>query len=144
MSTEQITIKAIVRKLEGSFADVEVEQGGCGRCHEEGGCGGQQLTQMFCNGPKTYHVENAIGASVGDRVTIGIAAGSVSRTANLAYIFPLTATIGGAALGSLFGGDLSAVLGAGIGLSIAFLYVILRSYGNARNRAESPRIISRS
>jgi sigma-E factor negative regulatory protein RseC len=144
MNTEQTTIKAIVRTLDGKFANVEVEQGGCGRCHEEGGCGGQQLTQMFCSGQKTYRVENIIGADIGDRVTIAIAAGSVSRTANFAYILPLTVTIAGATLGSFFGGDLSSMIGAGVGLAIAFLYVIARSHGKTGNPAERPHIISRS
>ncbi|MBT9522838.1 MAG: SoxR reducing system RseC family protein [Dechloromonas sp.] len=144
MDTEQTTIKAIVRTLDGKFANVEVEHGGCGRCHEDGGCGGQQLTQMFCSGQKTYRVENVIGADIGDRVTIAIAAGSVSRTANFAYILPLTVTIAGAALGSFFGGDLSAMIGAGVGLAIAFLYVIARSHGKTGNLTERPHIISRS
>lgn len=144
MATEQTTIKAIVRTLDGKFANVEVEQQGCGRCHEEGGCGGQQLTQMFCGGQKTYQVENTIGAEIGDRVTIAIAAGSVSSTANLAYILPLTATIAGAALGAFSGGDLSAVIGAGVGLAGAFLYVIARSRGKAGNFTERPHIVSRS
>jgi len=144
MTTEQITIQAVVRTRDGMFANVEVEQGGCGRCHEKGGCGGQQLTQMFCKGSKTYHVENTIGAVVGDRVTIAIAAGSISRTANLAYILPLIATVAGAVLGASFGGDLSAVMGAGIGISIAFLYVIARSRSTTENFADRPHIISRS
>lgn len=145
MSTdEQSTIRAVVHALDGKYASVEVEQGGCGRCHEKGGCGGQQLTQMFCSGPKTYRVENTIGAVVGDQVTIAIAAGSVRRTANLAYGVPLTATIAGAALGASFGSDLSAMMGAGIGLALSFLYVIFRSQGDAGNLAERPHIISRS
>lgn len=144
MSTEQNTIQAIVRSLDGKWVRVEVEQGGCGRCHEKGGCGGQHLTQMFCSGPKTYRVENTIGADVGDRVKIAVAVGSVSRTANLAYILPLTATIAGAALGATLGSDLSAMVGAGIGLGAAFLYVIARSHRNTGNLTERPHIISRS
>lgn len=144
MSTEQITIRAIVRKLDGNHAHVEVEQGGCGRCHEAGGCGGQQLTQMFCKGAKTYYVDNAIGAVVGDHVTIAIAAGSVSRTANLAYILPLVATIAGAVLGASLGGNLRAMIGAGIGLIFAFLFVIFRSRSRDGNFTEHPHIISRS
>lgn len=144
MSIERTTVRAIVRSLDGNLAQVEVEHGGCGRCHETGGCGGQQLTQMFCGSPKTYQVENAIGATVGDRVTIGIVAGSVSRSANLAYILPLAATIAGAATGSSFGGDFGAMIGAGIGLSFAFLVVILRSYGPSGKIAERPQIISHS
>jgi len=144
MNTEQTTVRAIVRSLEGSSAHVEVEHGGCGRCHEKGGCGGQQLTQMFCAGPKTFHVENDIGADVGDRVVIAIAPGSVSRIANFAYIFPLTVTIVGGVLGASFGGDLNAMIGAGIGLCASFLYVIIRSHSNIGNLSERPHIISRS
>lgn len=144
MNTEQTTIQAIVRSLDGKWVRVEIEQGGCGRCHEKGGCGGQHLTQMFCSGPKTYLVENTVGANVGDRVKIAIAVGSVSRTANLAYILPLTVTIVGAVLGALFGGDLSAMAGAGVGLSAAFLYIIAHSHSRRENITERPHIISRS
>lgn len=144
MNTEQTTVRAIVRSLEGNSAHVEVEHGGCGRCHEKGGCGGQQLTQMFCAGPKAFHVENDIGAGVGDRVVIAIAPGSIRRIANFAYIFPLTVTIGGGLLGASLGGDLNAMIGAGIGLCASFLYVIIRSHGNIGNLSERPHIISRS
>lgn len=144
MGTDQTTIKAIVRTLEGQWAQVEVEQGGCGRCHEKGGCGGQHLTQMFCSGPKTYQVENTIGANVGDHVTIAVAVGSVGRSANFAYILPLTVTIIGAVLGASFGSDLAAVIGAGIGLSVAFLYIIARSHRHIASSEERPHIISRS
>jgi sigma-E factor negative regulatory protein RseC len=141
---EQTVVQAIVRTIDGRRAHVEVEHGGCGRCHEKGGCGGQQLTQMFCGGPKTYHVDNLIGATIGDRVTVAIAAGSVSRSANLAYVLPLTATIAGALLGASLGGDLSAAVGAGVGLALSFLYVIVRSYSNVKNLSDRPYIISRS
>ena len=69
MNSEPSTVRAIVREINQADALVEIEQGGCGRCHEPGGCGGQQLTQMFCSTPKTYRVANEIGAGVGDRVT---------------------------------------------------------------------------
>lgn len=144
MAQEGSTIHALVRALDGSEAIVEVEAGGCGRCHEKGGCGGQQLTQMFCSGGKTYRVFNNIGAQLGDRVTVAIAAGSVRRTANLAYGVPLTATIIGAALGTPLGGDVGAMLGAGIGLGLALLYVRFRSQGSSGNFTERPYIVSRS
>ena len=105
MDQQASTVSAIIRALDGKEALVEVEAGGCGRCHEKGGCGGQQLTQMFCASPKTYRVNNNLGLGIGDRVTLAIAAGSVRRTANLAYGVPLTATIIGAALGTLLAGD---------------------------------------
>lgn len=144
MSDEQTTIRAVVRAREGASALVEVEQGGCGRCHEKGGCGGQHLTQMFCAGPKTYHVDNAIGADIGDRVTIAVAAGSVRHTANLAYGVPLIGCIGGAAIGASFAGDGGAIFGAATGLILSFLYIRFRSQANTGNSTERPHIISRS
>lgn len=137
------TIRAVVRALDGKEAVVEVESGGCGRCHEAGGCGGQNLTQMFCSGPKTYRVDNAIDAAVGERVTVAIAAGSVRRVANLAYGVPLTATIAGAALGARFG-DAGAMLGAVLALVLALFYVRFRSRDGAGNFTARPHIISRS
>lgn len=142
--SEQTTIKAVVRSLDGNEAIVEVESGGCGRCHEKGGCGGQHLTQMFCAGQKTYRADNPLGAGIGDRVTIAIAAGTVRRTANLAYGLPLLAIISGALAGSAIGGDGGAVLGAVIALGLALYYVRFRSRHNAGNINERPHIVSRS
>ncbi|MBL8431576.1 MAG: SoxR reducing system RseC family protein [Dechloromonas sp.] len=144
MYPEPSTVRAIVREIDRDDALVEVEQGGCGRCHEAGGCGGQQLTRMFCSTPKTYRVANEIGAGVGDRVTIALAAGSVRRSANLAYILPLTATIAGAVVGMFLGDDPGAMLGALAGLLLAFLHVRHRAAAATGFPEIHPRIVSRS
>ncbi|MFZ2267008.1 MAG: SoxR reducing system RseC family protein [Azonexus sp.] len=144
MTEEASTIRAIVRGLDGRDALVEVEQGGCGRCHEEGGCGGQHLTQMFCSGAKSYRVENTVNASLGDHVTVAIAAGSVRRSANLAYGLPLLAIIAGAVLGMPLAGDVGAILGAGGGLLLSFLYIRLRTRGDSGGLASRPYIVSRN
>ena len=144
MNSEPSTVRAIVREINQADALVEVEQGGCGRCHEPGGCGGQQLTQMFCSTPKTYRVANELGAGVGDRVTVEIAAGSVRRSANLAYVLPLTATIAGAVLGMLLGDDPGAILGGLAGLLVAFLHVRRRAAAGTGFSANHPHIVSRS
>ena len=144
MADEQTTIRAIVRELDTDSALVEVEQGGCGRCHEQGGCGGQSLTQMFCSEPKRYRVVNHIGAGVGDRVVVAIAAGSVRKSANLGYVLPLTATIGGAVLGMQLGEDTGAMLGAAAGLLLSFLYIGRRTATGNGFSATRPHIISRS
>ena len=147
MAAEQTTVRAIVRELDADSALVEVEQGGCGRCHEQGGCGGQSLTQMLCSEPKRYRVVNHIGAGVGDRVVVAIAAGSVRKSANLGYVLPLTATIGGAV--SLYTSGLSladtgAMLGAAAGLLLSFLYIGRRTATGNGFSATRPHIISRS
>jgi len=144
MNREMSTIRAIVRAVDGNQAVVEVEAGGCGRCHEKGGCGGQSLTQMFCSGHKTYRVDNPTGAGVGDQVTVAISAGSVRRTANFAYGLPLLATIAGAVLGMSLLGDVGAMLGAVCSLALSILYVGFRSRGNTGNIADRPHIVSRS
>lgn len=144
MNPDKSTVRGVVRAIDGLQAVVEIEHGGCGRCHEEGGCGGQQLTQMFCSGPKTYRVDNRLGALLGERVTIAIADGSVRRTANLAYGVPLIAVIAGAALGTPLSGDTGAILGAGTGLVLSFFFIRFRAQGKAGNYAERPHIISRS
>ena len=144
MNTEPSTVRAIVREINQADALVEVEQGGCGRCHEAGGCGGQQLTRMFCSTAKTYRVANEIGARVGDRVTVAIAADSVRRSANLAYVLPLTATIAGALLGMLLGDDPGAMLGSLAGLVLAFLHVRRRVAAGTGFSAIRPHIVSRS
>lgn len=142
--TEETTIRATVRSLDGDEALVEVEQGGCGRCHEKGGCGGQQLTQMLCSGPKNYRVANPHGARVGDQVTVAIASGTVRQTANLAYGLPLTATIIGAAIGTPVAGDLGAIMGSLIGIIGSVIYIRHRANATGGNLAARPYIISRS
>ncbi len=144
MAAEQTTVRAIVRELDADGALVEVEQVGCGRCHEQGGCGGQSLTQMFCSEPKKYRVVNDIGAGVGDCVVVAIAAGSVRKSANLGYVLPLTATIAGAALGMQLDEDAGAMLGAASGLLFSFLYIGRRTAAGTGFSATRPHIISRS
>lgn len=144
MSDELITVRGVVRAVEGGDALVEVEQGGCGRCHEEGGCGGQQLTQMFCRGPKSYRAENTIGAGIGERVVVATPSGSVRRTANLAYGAPLMGAIGGALVGMPLGGDPGAMVGAFCGLLAALGYVRFRSRLDAGNIQSRPHLVSRS
>lgn len=144
MNEEHSTVQAVVRAVDGGEAVVEVAQGGCGRCHEEGGCGGQNLTQMFCTTPKTYRVANDIGAGVGDGVQIAIGPGSIRKMANLAYGLPLLAAIGGAMLGGTVNGDAGAIWGALAGLALSFAYLRRRSRPVLDNDDLRPHIVSRS
>lgn len=137
-------IRGTVRGVDRDEALVEVEQGGCGRCHEEGGCGGQQLTQMFCAGPRRYRVANDVGAAVGERVTIAIAPGSIRRSANLAYLLPLTAGIAGGGIGMALGGEGASILGFLAGLAAAFIHIRRRGAAGAGISRARPHIVSRS
>jgi len=139
---EMTEIRAVVRALDGDEAIVEVAGGGCGRCHEKGGCGGQQLTQMLCGSAKTYRAANAAGARVGDEVTLGIPAGAVRYSANLAYGLPLVGVIGGALAGTAFNGEPGAMLGAVIGLLAAWAFMRYRARRPLEKLAIRPQIVS--
>lgn len=141
---EFITIKGVVRSLKNGDATIEVKQGGCGRCHEEGGCGGQQLTQMFCSGPKTYTVANTICASVGDEVDVAIRAGSIRKTANLAYGVPLIAVICGAVLGASLGHDFGAIIGSGLGLIFSYAYIRIKIRDTHGAFSQRPHLVPRN
>lgn len=135
-------VRAVVRAVDGDFAWVEPEQGGCGRCHEEGGCGGQHLTQLFCSGAKRYRVRNDAGAQAGDKVLIALPAGAVRRLANLAYVLPVFGLIGGAAFGLNLAGDSGAMIGGFGGLALAWAGVRLFSAMRSGNRDWQPHIVS--
>lgn len=136
------TIRARVRALEGDQAWVEVAQG-CGRCQEEGGCGGQSLTQIFCSGPKRYLVRNEPGAAVGDEVRVAVSQGSIRQAANLAYVLPIGACLGGAIVGEQLAGDVAAMLGGVVGLVAGFALQGWRGRRLRRNDVAQPYILSR-
>ncbi len=138
------TVCGVVRAVHGRQAEVAVDEGGCGRCHEAGGCGGQNLGRMFAGAPRTYRVDNSLGVAVGERVTIAIAAGSVRRAANLAYGVPLLAAIAGALVGNALLGDPGSIGGALLAFAGALLHVRRRSRGIAGYLAGEPHIVSRS
>ncbi|WP_303785505.1 SoxR reducing system RseC family protein [Azovibrio restrictus] len=129
-----------VTGLDGDFALVQVEGGGCGRCHEAGGCGGQQLTRMFCSTPRQYRVRNAVGAKPGDLVSIILPAGALGRYATLAYGLPLLGLIVGALLGDRLGGEHGALLGGVAGCLAAFLLVRRHAPGSAGKTGAEPHI----
>lgn len=112
--------RAVVRRLEDGAVWVEIEQEGCGRCHEAGGCGGQKLTQAFCAGPRSFRIEHAGGLQVGDRVRLGLPAREIRRGANLAYVIPLVLMLAGAALGLFVAADLGAIVGGALGLALGW------------------------
>lgn len=130
--------RGIVRATGEGWAEVEVEQGGCGRCHEPGGCGGQNLTQMMCSKPHVYRVDNPDGARVGEQVALLIEASVLGRSAGLAYVLPVLGLIVGALLGTRFGGDLGGMAGGGAGL--VFSWLALRLYARRAFGVVPPRV----
>jgi sigma-E factor negative regulatory protein RseC len=110
-----------ITALDGNYAIVLMEEAGCGRCHEEGGCGGNNLGKMLCGSPRTFRVLNQGNSAIGDRVTIVIAEGAVRRSATLAYGLPLLTLFVGTLTGSALAGETGAIVGAIVGLTSAWL-----------------------
>jgi len=111
-----IEASAKITALDDDYALVSIVDKGCGRCHEEGGCGGNNLGQIFCSSPKVYRVFNPRKASIGDTVVVVIGEKTLFRGALVAYGLPLVGLFVGAALGLLSFGDPGSILGGGCGL----------------------------
>lgn len=141
MSEQIVSTRATIKALEGEFAWVEVAQGGCGRCHEKGGCGGQNLSQALCSASKRYLALNPECLPVGAEVTVAVAAGAVRASANLAYGAPLLALVVGALIGQALGGDWAAMVGGGLGLGLAWWRLKQISSANLDNSGFQPYIV---
>lgn len=109
--------------IDGEYAIVRIDAGGCGRCHEPGGCGATNIGKMLCATPATFRVLNKTEVAVGARVTIAIADGAVSRSALLAYGLPLCLLLAGAIAGFALAADAGAIGGAVVGLLAAWVTV---------------------
>lgn len=122
-------MRAIVLSVQGSQAEIApVDNNGCGHCASGNGCGRGKLSQIFCSSSKqrTFKVDNAISAQVGDEVSIGLPDGVLLRSSMLMYVFPLVCMMGGALLASVLveaSRDAASLLGAGLGLLAGFLLV---------------------
>ncbi|MCK6383570.1 MAG: SoxR reducing system RseC family protein [Rhodocyclaceae bacterium] len=116
--------EAIVAGIEGEYAYVQLDVGGgCGRCHETGGCQSGILGQLFGSQPRRFRISNRIGAKPGDRVLVRVADGVPLRVAMLTYLLPALFLLFGAATGTALRGDSDAwaALGALTGLVIGVL-----------------------
>lgn len=133
-----IETQATVTAQEGDYALVEANQGGCGRCHEQGGCGGNNASRLFCHGPRHFRVLNPLGVKVGEKVLVGVPDGAVSHSVLVLYLLPLALLVLGAVAGAaLMPGARDAAAAAGA-LSGGCLAWFLARRLQARN-AHSPR-----
>ncbi|GAB2903404.1 hypothetical protein GCM10027046_36000 [Uliginosibacterium flavum] len=112
--------EGVVTRIDGARAYVKVMRaGGCGRCHEAGGCGGVNQDESRA---QEFLVMNSFGANVGQQVRLEIPDGATVMAALLAYGLPLLALVLGAAAASfVWQTDLAAALGAASGLMLAVL-----------------------
>ncbi|MCB1896633.1 MAG: SoxR reducing system RseC family protein [Zoogloeaceae bacterium] len=117
--------RALVRTRSGG--------GGCGRCHESGGCGGARIGSMFRPEQADFWLDNPIQADVGDQVLVCLAEEVSAQAAMLGYLVPVLGIVVGAVIGVIIGGtsggDGAALAGAlgGLVLGIAASRLIGRS-----------------
>lgn len=102
----------VVRCTEQGAWVESVEPSGCGTCGGQG-CGSRRIAELFQRQPRQFLVQSVLPLQPGDRVVIGIAAGSVLRAAGRAYGWPLLAMFSMALLAQqLWQHDGAAVVGA--------------------------------
>jgi sigma-E factor negative regulatory protein RseC len=86
-----------------------VEPSGCGTCAGQG-CSSRRIAELFQRAPRQFLVDCDLALAPGDRVVVGIARGSVLKSALRAYGLPLALGLGGALLGQALRGDDAAAL----------------------------------
>ena len=98
-----------------------VEPSGCGTCGGQG-CASRRIAQLFQRKPRNFLVDCDLSLSPGDRVVVGIARGSVLRSALRVYGVPLGLMLGGALLAqAVHPGDASALAGLVLGGAAGWL-----------------------
>ncbi len=92
-----------------------VEPSGCGSCGGQG-CSSRRIAELFQRTPRQFLVDCDLSLSPGDRVVVGIAHGSVLRSALRIYGLPLGLMLAGALIAQAIApGDASAVAGMLVG-----------------------------
>jgi sigma-E factor negative regulatory protein RseC len=98
-----------------------VEPSGCGTCAGQG-CSSRRIAELFQRTPRQFLVDCDLSLSPGDRVVVGIAGGSVLKSAMRAYGLPLACLLAGALLAqAVQPGDGPAVAGMLLGGVVGWL-----------------------
>ena len=98
-----------------------VEPSGCGTCGGQG-CSSRRIAELFQRKPRNFLVDCDLALAPGDRVVVGIADGSVLRSALRAYGLPLALMLVGALLAqAVQPGDGSALAGMLVGAAVGWL-----------------------
>lgn len=103
----------IITAVDGNKASVKVNPAaGCGSCAAKSHC------TMESGGHRSVTVQNAIGASIGDRVEFTAKGGHVLMSAALVWLFPIMAMIAGYIIGEM-------TVGGGWSIAWAFAFLLL-------------------
>ena len=98
-----------------------VEPSGCGTCGGQG-CSSRRIAELFQRKPRNFLVDCDLALAPGDRVVVGIADGSVLKSALRVYGLPLGLMLAGALLAqAIQPGDGSALVGMLVGGAVGWL-----------------------
>jgi sigma-E factor negative regulatory protein RseC len=107
--------EAVVIRLDGNDVWLDVNAG-CSGCEQTAGCG-----LGDGKGKRPQRVPNTVGARVGDTVILSIPDGLVLKAVLYCYLLPLLMALGAATVGMSVAGDVGAVIGGLIGLTVGWL-----------------------
>ncbi len=98
-----------------------VEPSGCGTCGGQG-CSSRRIAELFQRNPRHFLVDCDLSLAPGDRVVVGIAHGSVLKSALRVYGLPLVLMLAGALLAhGILPGDGPALMGTLLGGVLGWL-----------------------
>ena len=104
-----------------------------------GDCAAKNMCHPSSDGTMQMEVDNPIGAKPGERVIIALAPSVLLKASTLAYLFPATVMVAGAAIGwSRTGTDMGALFGALIGFTVSSLYLFV--YSRVKKNTQGPAI----
>mgnify|MGYP000132530310 FL=1 len=90
------TAKVIETAPDGVWVQA-VEPSGCGTCGGQG-CSSRRIAELFQRKPRNFLVDCDLALVPGERIVVGIANGSVLRSALRLYGLPLALMLAGASL----------------------------------------------
>ena len=98
-----------------------VEPSGCGTCGGQG-CSSRRIAELFQRTPRHFLVDCDLALAPGDRIVVGIARGSVLKSALRVYGLPWVLMLAGALLAqAMLPGDGPAVIGMLLGGMLGWL-----------------------
>lgn len=131
---------------EGVFVETS-RASACGSCSSKDGCGTSTLSQLLGNKSSSFKVLNPIGATLGERVVIGMEEAALLKSSLLVYLLPLTFLLAGAITGGWLAParllDAYAAGGMGIGLVVGFVALKMIAARAGTNRQFQPVILRR-
>lgn len=105
----------VIKTAPGGVWVQAVEPSGCGTCGGQG-CSSRRIAELFQRKPRNFLVDCDLALAPGERVVVGIAHGSVLRSALRLYGLPLALMLAGAlAAQAVAPGDGPALIGMLLG-----------------------------